>query len=135
MTNPARSFYGKQSAGSSRGTFVDVSVSIGEGRTVARLQGEVDTYTVPDVRRAFDALELVTGAQVVVDLRGVTFLDSSGLGAIIGLYHRVQAAGAHLQLVSAGVTLRLIRLMNLDQVIDVVTDGEETAGGPSLRHA
>lgn len=114
---------------------MDVSVSIGEHRTVVRLQGEVDTYTVPDVRRAFDALELAPRSQVVVDLRDVTFLDSSGIGAIIVLYHRVEAAGAHLQLVSAGVTLRLIRLMNLDQVLDVVTDDEETAGGPSLRRA
>lgn len=114
---------------------MDVSVSIEEGRTVARLQGEIDTYTVPEVRRAFEALELSPGVHVVVDLRDVTFLDSSGLGAIIGLYHRVQAAEAHLQLFSAGVTLRLIRLMNLDQVIEVVTDDEETAGGTPVRRA
>ena len=114
---------------------MDVSVSIGDGVAVARLTGEVDTYTVPDVRQTFDAIRLASGTRVVVDLRGVTFLDSSGLGAIIGLYHRVTAAGAHLQLVCGGVTLRLVELMNLDQVIEVVTELDESTGGASLTPA
>jgi anti-sigma B factor antagonist len=100
---------------------VDVSVSTGDGASQVRLAGEVDTYTVPDVRAAFDAVPLTAGAVVVVDLREVTFIDSSGLGAVIGLYHRARAAGATLRLLCDGVSLRLVRLTRLDQVIDVDT--------------
>jgi anti-sigma B factor antagonist len=114
---------------------VDVSVSSGNGVTVARVTGEVDTYTVPEVRQMLDVLPLVPSTRIVVDLRDVTFLDSSGLGAIIGLYHQVTAAGAHLQLVCGGVTLRLVELMNLDQVIEVVTELDESTGGASLTPA
>ncbi|WP_323099164.1 STAS domain-containing protein [Intrasporangium sp. YIM S08009] len=100
---------------------MDVSVSSADGSSLVRLAGEVDTYTVPDVRAAFDAVALAPGSTVVVDLRDVTFLDSSGLGAVIGLYHRARAAGATLRLLCDGVSLRLVRLTRLDQVIDVDT--------------
>ncbi len=100
---------------------MDVSVSSADGSSLVRLAGEVDTYTVPDVRAAFDTVALAPGATVVVDLREVTFLDSSGLGAVIGLYHRARVAGATLRLLCDGVSLRLVRLTRLDQVIDVDT--------------
>ena len=99
---------------------MSVTVSVNGAVTTARLAGEIDTYTVPDVRAAFEEIAVAPGAAVVVDLRAVTFLDSSGLGAIIGLYHRVVAADARLQLVCGEITLRLVRLMHLDQVLDVV---------------
>ncbi|WP_076260910.1 STAS domain-containing protein [Intrasporangium flavum] len=104
---------------------MDVSVSAGDSSSLVRLAGEVDTYTVPDVRAAFDSVALAPGATVVVDLRDVTFLDSSGLGAVIGLYHRARAAGATLRLVCDGVSLRLVRLTRLDQVIDVEASPRE----------
>jgi anti-anti-sigma factor len=99
---------------------VDIRISTDGMVTTARLAGEVDTYTVPEVRTAFERLPVDGERKVVVDLRDVTFMDSSGLGAVIGLYHRVTEAGARLQLVCGGVTLRLVTMMNLDQVIEVV---------------
>jgi anti-sigma B factor antagonist len=99
---------------------MSVTVSVNGAVTTARLAGEIDTYTVPDVRAAFEELSVTPGATVVVDLRDVTFLDSSGLGAIVGLYHRLGAGQARLQLVCGDITLRLVRLMHLDQVIEVV---------------
>lgn len=101
---------------------MSVSVSNAGPVTTARLSGEIDTYTVPDVRAAFERLPIVADGTVVVDLREVTFLDSSGLGAIIGLYHRADASRARLQLVCGEVTLRLVQLMHLDQVMDVVSE-------------
>ena len=111
---------------------MDVSVSDRGSVLVAHVTGELDTYTVPDARRVFEGLRAGPGSQVVVDLREVTFLDSSGLGALIGLYHRVEAAGGHLRLVCAGVTLRLVELMNLGQVLDISTELGDvpTNGGP-----
>jgi len=113
---------------------VNVTVEDRGNVLVAHVTGELDTYTVPDARRVFDGLTALPGSEVVVDLREVTFLDSSGLGALIGLYHRVTAAGGHLRLVCAGVTLRLVELMNLGQVLDVSTELGDASpnGGASL---
>ncbi|GAA2037233.1 STAS domain-containing protein [Terrabacter terrae] len=99
---------------------MNAQVSESDGVATVRLSGEIDTYTVPEVRRAFDKVVATTGAKVVVDLRDVTFLDSSGIGAIISLHRRVVAAGARLELVCTGMPLQLMRLMSIDQVIDVV---------------
>lgn len=113
---------------------MNVTVDDRGGVLVAHVTGELDTYTVPDARRVFESLEATPGSEIVVDLREVTFLDSSGLGALIGLYHRVSDDGAHLRLVCAGVTLRLMELMNLGQVLDISTELDEVSpnGGAAL---
>lgn len=103
---------------------MDTEVSHSDGVTTVRLSGEIDTYTVPQVRGAFQKVPATTGHKVVVDLTDVTFLDSSGIGAIIGLHRRVVDADGRLVLVCTGMPLQLVRLMSLDQVIDVV----QTAG-------
>jgi anti-anti-sigma factor len=108
---------------------VSVSVSIAGQVTTARLVGEIDTYSVGEVRVAFERLPVVADGTVVVDLREVTFIDSSGLGAVIALYHRAVAADARLQLVCGDATLRLVRLMHLDEVMDVVTASGDTGPG------
>ncbi len=108
---------------------MSVSVSIAGSVTTARLVGEIDTYSVGETREAFELLPIVAGGGVVVDLREVTFIDSSGLGAIIALYHRAGAAHARLQLVCGDVTLRLVRLMHLDEVMDVVTEPADASNG------
>jgi len=108
---------------------VSVSVSVAGPVTTARLVGEIDTYSVGDVREAFERLPVVADGGVVVDLRQVTFIDSSGLGAVIALYHRAVAADARLQLVCGDATLRLVRLMHLDEVMDVVTAPDDASNG------
>ncbi|GGM82047.1 anti-sigma-B factor antagonist [Terrabacter tumescens] len=109
---------------------MSVSVSSAGPVTTARLSGEIDTYSVPDVRAAFERLPVVSGGTVVVDLREVTFLDSSGLGAIIALYHRADASTARLRLACGEVTLRLVQLMHLDQVMDVVGEPSDAPTDP-----
>ena len=99
---------------------MDSEVSHSDGVTTVRLAGEIDTYTVPQVRSAFQKVPATAGHKVVVDLRDVTFLDSSGIGAIIGLHRRVVDADGRLELVCTGMPLQLVKLMSLDQVIDVV---------------
>lgn len=99
---------------------MDAQVSHSDGVTTVRLAGEIDTYTVPQLRRAFEKVVTGAGHKVVVDLQEVTFLDSSGLGAIIGLHRRVVAGDGQLELVCTGMPLQLVRLMSLDQVIHVV---------------
>ena len=55
------------------------------------LRGELDIYTVPVFRREVSTLP--KGTSVVVDMDGVTLLDSSGLGAIVALHSRAAEAG------------------------------------------
>jgi len=55
---------------------------------VVVVRGEVDMSTVGELRTALD--EAITGAgRVEVDLRETTFMDSSGLAALVAAYHRL----------------------------------------------
>jgi len=104
-------------------------------RTVLEVAGEVDVYTGPTLRdRISDLLD--SGAHdLVVDLGKVDFIDSTGLGVLVGALNGAKDLGGSLQLVCAQErVLKLLRITGLDQVFTVraslaeVTDGEATDG-------
>jgi anti-sigma B factor antagonist len=93
------------------------SVAAGPDRVVLRLAGEFDVYTAPQLRER--VIELVDGGtrHVLADLREVTFLDSTGLGALIGGLKRLRACDGSLTLVTgAERILRIFRVTGLDRV-------------------
>ena len=65
--------------------------------TVLEVGGEVDVYTAPRLRERL--VELVDGGarNVVVDLGRVDFLDSTGLGVLVGALKRLRAGGWHVR--------------------------------------
>jgi anti-sigma B factor antagonist len=71
-----------------------------DGVTVLSVTGEVDVATAPALRsRLDDTVDTVGGGTVVVDLTGVTFIDSTGLGVLIGARKRCSEAGRELRVV------------------------------------
>jgi len=86
----------------------------GPDGTCVEVAGEVDIDTSPRMRRALDAA-LAVGGEVVVDLGAVTFMDSSGLSALIAAQRRAAAAGVdfRLQHVPRAV-LRLLEVTGME---------------------
>lgn len=68
-----------------------------DGPTVA-LAGELDLASAPVLREAAEP-PIDEGRPIVIDLRELTFIDSTGLGAIAGLERRARDAGARFSLV------------------------------------
>jgi anti-sigma B factor antagonist len=82
---------------------------------VVRLAGNLDIYTVPAYRSRVAAAARAE-TPLVVDLRQVDLLDSSGLGALIALRNRAVAAGHRLGLVSGDGQLRdILVIAGLDR--------------------
>jgi anti-sigma B factor antagonist len=108
------------------------SIAAGRDCAVLQITGEVDVYTAPRLRE--HVMQLVSGGvrHIVADLRGVDFLDSTGLGALVGSLKRLRTHGGSLKLAaSPGPTLRIFQITGLTRafavypsVLDAITTDE-----------
>jgi len=89
--------------------------------TVLTVHGDIDISTAPRLLEALAALDGQARETLVLDLTGVSFLDSSALGALVGAHKEVTAAGGRLTVVcSDPKVLRIFSITRLTEVIDVV---------------
>ncbi|MEV0606404.1 STAS domain-containing protein [Polymorphospora rubra] len=97
-----------------------------DGHTVLEVGGEVDLVSGTRLRERF--LQLIDGGSrsVVVDLGGVTFIDSTGLGVLLGGLKRLRAVGGTFSLVcDKEPLLKIFRITALDQVFPIFATAEE----------
>ena len=81
---------------------------------VLRLAGEMDVYTSPKLRKQVADLAENGTIHVIADLRGIEFLDSTGLGALVGSLKRLRVRQGSLMVVtSGGRILRLFQITGL----------------------
>ena len=73
-----------------------------EGATVVEVAGELDLHSAPQLRAELArAIESGAPPRIVVDLGGVTFLDSTGVGVLVGALKRAREAGGKLHFCNA----------------------------------
>ena len=90
-----------------------------EGDTLtACLCGELDHHTAAAIRQQIDAAALSCRPRLLqLDFAGISFMDSSGIGLIMGRYRLMQSMGGGLRLQGTGQRLeRMIRLAGLDKL-------------------
>jgi anti-sigma B factor antagonist len=91
-----------------------------DGLGVVVLSGEVDIYTAPQFKACL--LDLLDAGvdKLVVDLSGVTFIDSTALGVLIGGVRRVHSAGGAMALVVTSRPVeRVLSITGLDRVFSL----------------
>ena len=92
-----------------------VQVRLQGGCTVITVAGEVDIATAPRLGHHLAALA-GSGRPVIADLDQVSFIDASGLGALVGAARRAAAHGTSLHVVCArSQTRQLFHLTGLDR--------------------
>ena len=93
--------------------------------SVARVFGDVDVATAPRLRERLVSTITSGRSQVVLDLEEVGFLDSTGLGVIIGVLKRARTHGGDLRLVATKANLvALFQLTGLDRTLPLAPDLE-----------
>ncbi|MCL6557829.1 MAG: STAS domain-containing protein [Firmicutes bacterium] len=88
---------------------------------VAKLSGEIDLKVAGELRRALErALDNSSVRHLVFDFTGVSFIDSTGLGVILGRYKRVASIGGKLGVLGMSPSVR--RVLELSGVLRVAQE-------------
>ena len=105
---------------------LDIQVDHGKGFTVCRPVGELDAYTVGQFREALG--ELAATPKLLIDMSEVPFVDSAGLGALIGGIRRARENGGDVAVCCNRPTLvRLLHTTGFDRIVTVAETIEEAA--------
>ena len=109
-----------------------IAPTVRDGCALLTMEGEVDLATEGRLLAATeDALRASTGHPVIVDLSGLTFLSSSGIGHLVALDEQARAMGVPLRIVvgDAWSVFRPFAVMGLDEVLAVFRTIDAALGG------
>jgi anti-sigma B factor antagonist len=97
---------------------------------VLALKGEIDLHVSPSVTASLDSMIEKKPERLVVDLSGVTYIDSAGLAALIQAMQRVEGYGGKFLLAGLQETVRSIfEISRLDQVFQIFSDADAALAG------
>ena len=86
---------------------------------IVRLDGELDHHTAEEMRKEIDKeIDKNNSKNVVFDLASVNFMDSSGIGVVIGRYKKVSKRGGQVAVVN--VNSRVERIFKMSGLFNIV---------------
>jgi anti-sigma B factor antagonist len=100
----------------------------GSSPRIITVSGEIDVATAPQLRECLHGVIAQGEATIVLDLLGVTFLDSTALGVLVGALKRCRELGGELHVVVADP--RIVKIFEITGLTSVFTiaDSLESAG-------
>jgi anti-sigma B factor antagonist len=99
---------------------LQIDVTRTDGHTVVSPHGEIDFATGPQLKDAITELLVAGDVHLVIDLLDVDFIESTGLGALIGGRRRAHALKGSLVLVcTEQQMLKIFRITGLDKVFTI----------------
>lgn len=103
-----------------------------DNKLYAKIVGELDHHSAVEIREQIDSKVLSDGVNTLIfDLTELVFMDSSGVGVIIGRYKLMKSIGGEVYIVSSNKTIN--KLLNLSgvpgiiKIVDSVSEAEEMA--------
>lgn len=98
---------------------------LGDGVTVLKLVGKLNMVSASHLRDVISSAIVAGNSRLAIDLSGVDFMDSSGLGALINGLKTARQAGGDLRIASPTEQVQLVlELTNIDRVLKAYDDAE-----------
>ncbi len=98
---------------------MDISAVRRGQRVIVRLSGELDHHSAAEVKAALDSvLRDVTVRELQLDMTNTTFMDSAGLGVVLGRYRTLTARGG--KLIVSGVRASIDRIFRMSGLYALV---------------
>lgn len=94
---------------------------------VVVLTGELDHHSAESVRGKLDLeLEVHPDTWLILDLGGLTFMDSSGLGVILGRYRKIRSLGGEIAIVNIPHPLeKVVQIAGLQKIMHIYNSSNE----------
>lgn len=93
---------------------------------IIKLAGELDLHTVDNARQHID--KLLSNKKInrlLLDLENISFIDSSGIGLIIGRYKRIQQMGGTMELICSKPQIKkILEMSGIGQIINIYKNQE-----------
>ena len=102
-------------------TWMDISFSRDGNTLVVSIKGEIDHHTAAMARERIDARFLMEPVKnMVIDMSGVNFMDSAGIGLIMGRMNRVSSVGGKLSIKSPKPQIKkLLKLSKIESIVEM----------------
>ena len=99
------------------------------GQTRLVLAGELDIASAEDLEKQLAAAEVDAPATLVLDLRRVEFIDSTGIRTLMAADERARSQGRRLAMVRGpNAVARILAVTQLDQHLEIVDDPDAVSG-------
>lgn len=99
---------------------------------VIEVSGEIDVYTAPRLREAIVGIVEGGRTKLIIDVEKVDFLDSTGLGVLVGALKKVRAAGGSLDIVCTHERIiKIFAITGLDKVFGLYRTIDEAVAANS----
>ena len=97
---------------------MSVEINVTGEVVTAYLSGELDHHTAKEMREAIDmAIELNMPTLLILDFGGVSFMDSSGIGLVMGRYRNLMKSGAELHITGASPQInKILKLAGIEKL-------------------
>ena len=97
-----------------------VDVQVASEQVIVRLHGDLDMATTAELRRALIAILDGAPKRITIDLAGLEFIDSTGIGALVGCSRRARDLGCDFRLrTPVRSVLKVIHLTGVDQLVQI----------------
>ena len=94
---------------------------------LATLSGELDHHSAEAVRGKLDVeLEVHPGTWLILDMGGLTFMDSSGLGVILGRYRKIKSQSGEMALANVPHAIeKVVQIAGLQKIMRIYHSSQE----------
>ncbi len=101
-----------------------VKLSISQDEIFAHLLGDIDHHTAKEMREEIDAaIHRIQAKSLTLDFSGVEFMDSSGIGLVMGRYKLINSYGGSLNIINASERIKKMMYMAGMDKLAIINDG------------
>jgi anti-sigma B factor antagonist len=92
---------------------------------VCYLDGELDINTSPQIKKSFDKLISKKTPKVVINFKGLSYVDSSGLATLVEILKNMRIYGGRMRLTNLSAKIRgLFEITKLERLFEIFPDEE-----------